>query len=62
MEYLPGQYRVTCSVRPSLQVQRFTTPYLLSLEDLSVTSVAVVIIINRGLFLHSIPTVSSVKL
>jgi len=62
MEYPVGQYRVTCCVRPSLQVRPFTAPLLRNLKGLLVTLAAVVIIINRGLFLHSIPTVSSVSL
>jgi len=60
MEYRAGQYRVTCPVCPSLQVQPSTTPQLWDLRSLSVTLAAIVIIINRGLFLHSFPTVSSV--
>jgi len=60
MEYHIGQYGVTCPVRPSLQVRPFTTPHLQNIRDLSVTLAAIVIIINRGLFLHSFPTVSSV--
>jgi len=62
MEYLVGQYWVTCPVCPSPQVQPFPTPHLGDLRGLSVTLAAIVIIINRGLFLHSIPTTSSVKL
>jgi len=53
MEYLAGQYRVTCPVCPSPQVRPFMTPHLGDLRDLPVTLAAMVIIINRGLFLHS---------
>jgi len=52
MEYLVGQYWVTCSVCPSLQVQPVTTPHLRNLKGLSVTLPAIVIIIIMGLFLH----------
>jgi len=62
MEYLDGQSRVTCPVCSSLQVRPFTTPHFRDLRVLSVTLAAIVIIINRGLFLPSIPTVTSVKL
>ena len=55
MKYLVGQYGVTCSVHPSLQVRHFTTPHLHDLRGLLVTLAAIVIIINRGLFLHSFP-------
>jgi len=60
MEYLVGQYWVTCPVRPSLQVRPFPTPHLGDLRGLSVISAAIVIIIHRSLFLHSFPTISSV--
>jgi len=59
MEYLTGQYQVTCPVRPSLNVLPLPTPHLWDLRDLLVTLAAIVIIINRGLFLHSFPAVSS---
>jgi len=60
MEYLAGQYRVTCPVHPSLQVRSIPSPRLRDLRDLSVTLAATVIIINSGLFLPSIHTTCSV--
>jgi len=60
MEYLTGQYRVTSPVHPSQQVQHLQTPHLRDLRDLLVTLAAIVRILNRGLFLHSFPAVSSV--
>jgi len=62
MEHVVGQYKVTCSVHPSPQVIPFITPHLRDLRGLSVTLAAIIIIINKGLFLHSLCTVSSVKL
>jgi len=47
---------------PPRKYEPFPTPYLWDLKGLLVTLVAMVIVINRGLFLHSNPTVSSVKL
>jgi len=44
------------------QVRPFTAPHLLNIKGLSGTLAAIEIIINMGLFLPSIPTVSSVKL
>ena len=60
MEYHAGQYRDTCPVRPSPQVRPFMTPLLRDLRGLSVTLATIVVIINRGLFLHSFPTIGSV--
>jgi len=62
MEYLAGEYRVTCSVCLSLKVRPFMTLRLQNLKGPSVTLAAIVTIINSGLFLHSIPTISSVRL
>ena len=50
------------SVRPSLHVWPFTTPHLSDLRGLSATLAASVIIISKGIFLHSFLTVSSVQL
>jgi len=60
MEYLAGQYGVTCPVCPSTQVRPLLTPHLWDLTDLSVTLAAVAVILNRGLFLHCFPAISSV--
>jgi len=60
MEYLVGQYQFTCPLHSSLQVGLFTTPHLWDPRGLSVTLADIVISINRGLFLHSFPTVNSV--
>jgi len=49
-EYRVGQYRVSCPVRPSLQVWPLTTPHLWNLRVLSVTLDAVAIIISMGIF------------
>jgi len=62
MEYLVGQYWVTCPVRPSPQVRPFLTSHLRDLTDLLVTLAAIVIITKRGLFLHCFTSVSSVYL
>jgi len=50
MEYLVGQYQVTCSVCPFLQVRPLMTLQLWNLRGLSVTLAAIVIIVNMGLF------------
>jgi len=62
MEYLVGQCRVTCPVRPFLQERPFMTPHLQHLKGLLITLAAIAIFVNLGLFLHSIPVVISVKL
>ena len=47
-------------VRPSPQVRPLPNSHLRDPRDLSVTLAVIVIIINRGLFLHSLAVVSSV--
>jgi len=50
MEYLAGQYGVTCPVCPSLQVRPLPTPRLQDLRGLLVTLAAIVTIIYRAFF------------
>jgi len=51
------RWSISSPVRPSPWVWCFTAPHWRDLWDLPVTLAAIVIIINKGLFLHSFPTV-----